>query len=152
MNFTRLRSACDSLGNVQLRQIGLGREDGTLSFVQGGDDLGATSRVIDAAPHAGGQLLVEIRAGQGLIQEGEVMPPNAIKIDVEGFELEVLQGLGTQLGDPALRAIGVEVHFGILQERGMADAPKRIEHLLAQSGFSVHWPDSSHLLATRSAA
>lgn len=93
--------------------------------------------------------MVDIRTGQGLIQGGEAMVPNAIKIDVEGFELEVLQGLGTHLAAPALRAIGVEVHFGILQERGMADAPQRIEQLLARNGFRVQWPDNSHLLALR---
>lgn len=77
------------------------------------------------------------------------MMPNAIKIDVEGFEVEVLQGLGPHLAAPTLRVIGVEVHFGILKERGMADAPQRIERLLARNGFRVQWPDSSHLLALR---
>lgn len=150
VNFARLQRACAELTNVQLQQLGLGREDGTLSFVQGADDLGATSRVIDVPPPESGQTVVEIRAGWHLIEKGEVLPPNVIKIDVEGFELEVLQGLGKpHLQAPALRAIGVEVHFGILHERGIPNAPQQIERLLQQSGFRVQWPDSSHILATR---
>lgn len=151
VNFARLQRACADLTNVQLHPLGLGRDDGTLSFVQGADDLGATSRVIDVSSHPeSGQIMVEIRAGQYLIEKGEALPPNAIKIDVEGFELEVLQGLGKQqLQAPALRAIGVEVHFGILNARGIPNAPQQIERLLQQSGFRVQWPDSSHILATR---
>ena len=77
--------------------------------------------------------------------------PNAIKIDVEGFELEVLQGMGPYLAEPTLRMIGVEVHFGILKERGIAYAPQRIEQLLVHNGYRVRWPDNSHLLAVRHA-
>jgi FkbM family methyltransferase len=149
VNFARLKHACGGLSNVEIHQVGLGRENGRLALLQGGDDLGATSRVLDFAPAAAGQTVVEIRRGMDLVQMGEAAVPNAVKIDVEGFELEVLQGLGEQLGAPAVRVIGVEVHFGILQERGMADVPQQIERLLAHNGFRVRWPDSSHILATR---
>ena len=46
VNFARLGAACHGLGNVHLRQMGLGQTDGHLALVQGADDLGATSRVI----------------------------------------------------------------------------------------------------------
>lgn len=95
---------------------------------------------------------MEIRTGQGLIQSGDALAPNVIKIDVEGFEWEVLEGLGAHLASSSLRAIGVEVHFGILRERGLADAPQRIEDLLVRNGFRLLWPDNSHLLAIRSTA
>jgi predicted methyltransferase len=47
-NFARLDSGCTALNNVKLVQSGLGREDGKVAFQQGGDDLGATSRVVDS--------------------------------------------------------------------------------------------------------
>lgn len=46
VNFTRLSAACTGLDNVQLYQMGLGREAATLALVQGYDELGATSRVV----------------------------------------------------------------------------------------------------------
>lgn len=75
VNFARLSAACQGMGNVHLRQVGLGQTDGHLALVQGADDLGAISRVIAGSnsapsPPQTGQTLVEIRTGQGLIQGG----------------------------------------------------------------------------------
>lgn len=146
VNYPRLLAA--TVGNPQVThlQVGLGSENGRLSFQQGADDLGATSRVVD---NANGGIVVEIRTGANVIEAGDAPVPNAIKIDVEGFELEVLKGLGRYLEDRAVRVIGIEVHFSILKSRGMQHAPAEIERLLKSSGFSVEWPDSSHLLARR---
>jgi FkbM family methyltransferase len=148
VNFKRLSTACEALGNVTLLQSGLGKENSKLRFQQGTDDLGATSRVVDAESEG---LDVEIRSGASLIGMKDALPPNAIKIDVEGFEYEVLDGLGEHLKNPELRVIGVEVHFGILKERGVPHAPQQIEDMLCRDGFSVSWPDSSHILAVRNA-
>ncbi len=145
-NFQRLATACTELRNVTLLPCGLGREDGKLRFQQGADALGATSRITESASDG---INVDIRSGASLLASGEVTLPNAIKIDVEGFELEVLEGMADSLRQPPLRMIGVEVHFGILQQRGMALVPQQIESLLQRSGFVVSWPDGSHILAVR---
>lgn len=147
MNFDRLTTACASLGNVTFLQCGLGGEDGKLRFQQGSDDLGATSRIIEAQSKG---MLVDIRSGTSLISGDEATLPNAIKIDVEGFEYEVLKGLGEHIDNPEVRLIGVEVHFGILKDRGVPDVPQQIETLLNRTGFSVSWPDNSHIIAIRS--
>lgn len=75
--------------------------------------------------------------------------PSVIKIDVEGFELEVLRGLEHTLTLPQLRAVLVEVHFRQLEQRGHATAPVEIEKLLRSKGFRTAWLDASHLEATR---
>ena len=93
---------------------------------------------------------VQLRTGESLVTQGEVPPPNALKIDVEGFEKEVLEGLGSTLSSPEVHLIGIEVHFGLLKERGLTHAPREIEAMLKQHGFSLRWTDSSHLLAQRS--
>jgi hypothetical protein len=53
------------------------------------------------------------------------------------------------LDDPRLRCIGIEVHFGVLDERGESARPKQIEQSLLQHGFRVRWTDPSHLIALR---
>lgn len=146
VNYERLRKRCGHLDNIILYQFGLGKTDCMLSFQQGSDDLGATSRVVEKADEG---MKVVIRSGASLINSGEALQPNAIKIDVEGYEVEVLVGLGRYLEDVSLHTIGIEVHFGILQKRGMAQAPRQIEQLLMQHSFTVNWPDSSHIIATR---
>jgi hypothetical protein len=78
-----------------------------------------------------------------------VSAPNVIKVDTEGFELDVLLGLKQTLKQPSVRAVCIELHFATLQQRRRPNAPADIEKLLATSGFSVVWPDSSHIVAIR---
>jgi FkbM family methyltransferase len=54
-----------------------------------------------------------------------------------------------RLPDRRLRCVGIEVHFGLLDERGESARPKQMEQTLAQHGFQVRWTDPSHLLAVR---
>lgn len=75
--------------------------------------------------------------------------PNVVKVDVEGFEEEVLNGMHQTLQQPDLRAVLVEVHFMKLEQRGREKAPIRIEKLLAGKGFRTQWVDASHIFATR---
>jgi FkbM family methyltransferase len=78
--------------------------------------------------------------------------PNVVKIDVEGFEEEVLAGMDSLLSAPELRAVFVEVHFRLLEARGRADAPVRIEKLLRGKGLRPKWVDPSHIAAERVSA
>jgi FkbM family methyltransferase len=144
INFTRLEQACAPLANVQLHRCGLGDVAGRLHLQQGADALGATSRV--GAAEEG--IAVDIRVGDEMIASG-LPPPNVVKLDVEGFEVEVLRGLSHALESPALRALGIEVHFGVLEERGFVAAPREIERQIACAGFRVRWPDLSHIVAVR---
>lgn len=146
VNFSRLVQQCAALNNITLLQCGLGKSDGQLHFEQGEDELGATSRVTGNNSYG---MVVEIRAADSLLAEGIATVPNVIKMDVEGFEWEVIEGMTTLLKQPCLRTIGIEVHFGILKERGMGHVPQEIEQLLCNSGFSLTWPDSSHVIAAR---
>jgi len=148
VNFKRLVSACASIGNATLFPYGLGAEDGKFRFQQGADELGATSRIVETESEG---MTVAIRSGTSLISSGEAPVPNAIKIDVEGFEYEVLEGLREYIQSPQLRLIGIEVHFHILKERGIPQIPQQIEVLLNSNGFSVSWSDSSHIIAIRGA-
>ena len=96
---------------------------------------------------------VNIATGDSIFSLGLAAAPAIIKIDTEGFELDVLNGmhvlLETALNRATLRVVFIEVHFAILAERGLSVAPGRIERLLAEKGFRNRWLDLSHLAAYR---
>jgi len=146
-NFSQLTKNCEGFANVYLHQCGLGEYNDSLLFEQGTDELGATSRVVENSKVG---ISVNIKTGESLILDGSVSMPNAIKIDVEGFEYEVLKGLGSILNNPSLHTVGIEIHFGILNERSMSNTPRLIEILLKSSNFKISWSDHSHLVAKRS--
>ena len=60
---------------------------------------------------------------------GHVVPA-VIKIDIEGFEGEVFDGMASVLDLPSLRAVCVEVHFRALNERGKPHEPARLVQLV----------------------
>lgn len=143
-NFQVLQAKLKNATNVTLMQVAIGCEDKVVCFSQGTDELGATSRVVESSTNQ-----VDMRSPKSIIESEKLTIPSIIKIDVEGFEYDVLMGFGNLLLNSKIRAIGVEVHFNLLNERGMPDGPARIEKLLVKSGFKVKWVDPSHLLATR---
>jgi FkbM family methyltransferase len=75
--------------------------------------------------------------------------PAVIKIDVEGFEGEVLDGMTAALDLPSLRALCVEVHFQALSQRGKPHEPMRLVGLAEKHNFIVKWSDISHFIARR---
>lgn len=150
INFGALHESIQGRSNVTILPVALGDREGLVSFHQGEDAIGATSRIA-TGPHdePSTQAQVALVRGDKLLDDGIALAPNFIKIDTEGFELEVLKGLTHILENVKLRAICVEVHFSLLNERGMADVPSKIESLLESFGFRCAWPDASHIAATR---
>ena len=75
--------------------------------------------------------------------------PSVLKVDVEGFEGEVMAGMTEVLGSAELRSVLVEVHFRQLEERMQSMVPVQIEKMLRGKGFRTKWVAASHLFATR---
>jgi len=149
-NLQRLNKAVASLANVTVVPVALGEREDVVVLEQGNDPLGATSRIVDkTGSESERQVEIQLSTGDRLVSSGAVAIPNVIKIDTEGFELDVLLGLRQTLQEKCLRMLCVEMHFGLLQERGLSNAPSDIEKLLVSSGFSLAWPDASHIVATR---
>jgi len=144
-----LRKVTENLQSIQIYNNALGETYGTVLLQQGQDETFATSRVIDKNVRDARTVQVEMLAGDSLIADGSLQVPNVLKIDTEGYELEVLRGLRNTIRQFEVRTVCVEVHFGILTERGLAEGPALIEQLLRESGLSCHWTDSSHLVAKR---
>jgi FkbM family methyltransferase len=110
-----------------------------------------TTRVLDAQPDDA-STAVTVLTGDSAIANGDAAPPNVIKIDTEGRELDVLVGMKGLLRSTELRAVGVEVHFRLLSAAGLDHVPGEIVALLRSSGFTTKWVDSSHVVALRGSA
>jgi FkbM family methyltransferase len=144
----RLRDNLNDVGNYALTVTALGATSGTVTMRAGGDGVGATNRITDKKE--AGDVEIRVETGDSIMAAGMVTLPTVVKIDTEGFELDVLLGMrGLIDNTPTLRALFIEVHFGILAERGMPRAPAEIEAFLREAGFATRWVDSSHIAATR---
>lgn len=142
-----LRTAIEDIANVFIEEIALSNESGKAEFFLSTEGASANEGLSEVGSETGmTSHIVQVERGEELADR---YPPNVVKVDVEGFELEVVEGLGRTLTWPALHTIAIEVHFQTLARRGLADAPKRLSHMLEQCGFAVHWTDPSHLIASR---
>lgn len=82
----------------------------------------------------------------GLVSAGIIKQPHFVKIDVEGAELEVLEGLSAI--SPRIRAILVEIHRGPLESQGCGE--HLVRTILESYSFTkVRRLGEIHLLATR---
>lgn len=145
----RLSATVSGLDNVIIKHTALGNRNGTTTMQAGLDKNNSTSRIVEEAEANAIEIEIEILTGDTALQADHVDSPTVIKIDTEGFELDVLKGMNSLLQNPNLRAVFVEVHFSLLAERGIPMAPIEIEELLGSKGFSTNWVDPSHIAGTR---
>jgi FkbM family methyltransferase len=140
-NATLLRSLAPE-SQLTVVEAALADHNGMTSFVISGKKSGGKSH-IGESPDG---LKVRVTRGDTILEEG-IPKPDVIKIDVEGFEGDVLNGLPNVLEDT--RCLVIEVHFAAMSRRGIPNEPMRILGLLRNQGFTARWIDTSHLLATR---
>jgi FkbM family methyltransferase len=96
-----------------------------------------------------GSNIAEVQVARG--DDLDLPQPNVVKIDVEGFEYEVIAGMQTRLRAPECRAVFCELHFEVLEKRGMRQTPARIVKRLRSLGFKkICWLDASHISAHKS--
>lgn len=131
----------------------LGSAEGSATLYCANDPLDATHTLsVDAGnyqAHAGLRYTVPVHTGEMYAKKHPDLAPNVIKIDVEGFESAVMDGMSGILSDRRLRGVFLEIHFTLLESQGLADAPNRIAGQLRDAGFDVKWSDPSHIVATR---
>ena len=140
-NATLLRSLGPE-AQLTVVEAALADRDGMTSFNIRGKKNGGISH-IGESPDG---LNVRVVRGDSILEEG-IPKPDVIKIDVEGFEGDVLNGLPSVL--EGTRCLVIEVHFAAMSRRGIPKEPLRILDLLRNQGFTIRWIDTSHLLATR---
>jgi FkbM family methyltransferase len=133
---------------VQNEQIALGDFEGSgRMLVRESSTVGHLQR-FDGEETTGVSVDVPVMCGDSYRARSGITP-NVLKIDVEGFEEEVLAGMKSLLAAPELRVVFLEVHFETLEKRGRSEAPLRIEKLLRHKGLAPKWVDGSHIAARR---
>ena len=125
--------------------IALGDKDGVAAIDWDGNTAGTGQHRLTTD---GNGEPVSIRRAATLIDSGEVMAPDIVKIDVEGAEGRVLAGFGDWLS--RIRVLYVEVHVNRLAE--FNDSTASVVAQLRNAGFEVERIESRenelHLRAT----
>ena len=132
-------------GRLVIKPVALSAESGTAFFIETetpNDGVGTTSHLSD---DGGGDIEVMVSTADTIMDDLDI--PNVVKIDVEGFEEDVLSGGEYVFSHPDCREILIEMHFTRMDERQLGDAPNRIVKRLHTWGFDVKWVDSSHVHA-----
>ena len=147
--FEALRSRVEAIPNVAIRMQALGSKLGSVEVTLDADPTSATNTLAQSASSGASTQTVSLTTMDDVLENEGLACPNVVKIDTEGFEEEVIWGMRRALGNPALRAIMIEMHFALLEGQGYRRAPDRICSALLDRGFELTWVDPSHLLARR---
>jgi len=78
---------------------------------------------------------VETIQGDKLIKDNQVPSPNVIKLDIEGVEVDAIQGLKDALASDSCRIVYCEVHPEFLDDRGQSE--QEVYSLLEEAGFEI---------------
>ncbi len=151
--FESLTSSVGFRKNVHLENSALGDSDGQadlfVSAAEGpGYDVCHLANIGDN-PRLKSVLQVKVVRGDNYRDAHPDLAPTRVKIDVEGFEHEVLLGLSETLKSSRLLSVFIEVHFTFLREKGAPDAPAAMVALLKANKFRTKWAGPCHLVASR---
>ncbi len=147
--YQELVRRCGDGDRVIAVEAALGSADGAAPMEVADDPFSTTNRLRPGADADSRGPLVRVRRADSFAAEHPDLFPNVIKVDVEGHEGAVLDGMRALLVDKRLRCVGFEVHFGILQERGEGGRPREIQQAMEAEGFQVRWTDMSHMIGVR---
>jgi FkbM family methyltransferase len=119
--------------DAEVIQVALSDTDGTVDLSLTGDEAGEGEHSI--ATNDGGQTLeVKTARGDSILEKRKLPKPTVVKIDVEGAELSVLQGLRETL-DENCRLIFVELHTEKIRRFDVG--PSEVKTFLTEVGFEV---------------
>jgi len=128
----------NGLRNVQIVDVALWDVDSNLTFdVVWSEHPSLHGRVVTHSEgNQGNLVMVKAMRGDSLVEKGLAPPPDIIKVDVEGGEIEVIRGMDSVLND--CRVLFIEVH----PAKGVDTHV--LECMLVKAGFEVErfgWRD-----------
>jgi FkbM family methyltransferase len=129
-------AALNGLVNVTVIEAAMWSAAGTVGLRGRGPVGAGTHKVVDADVAAAASVPATTIDAFG--EQGR--PPDVLKLDVEGAELEVLRGATATLESGAVRELFVETHPGALARRGGSE--DELADLLANLGYTEVWAAS----------
>mgnify|MGYP001196303295 CR=1 FL=1 len=126
----KIRSLKDDFPWITVNEQAVGDFEGKVFFeVDSQDKTSPTNRVvINDETRTQNCIEKPIDKIDTLVKKYQL--PDFIKLDVGGFELNVLHGAKKTLLEKKLKHIFIEIHFSILGQRGQQFAPKEIKKSL----------------------
>lgn len=136
-----MRRCAERPGRWKLAKCALGRRRGTASLYVDPDreDIASLAGFneeylrVNRTANATEQLECEVRTLDDLCEENAIRAIDLLKIDVEGFEFEVLEGAATMLSHT--RAMVVEL--SLIRQAGRQDGLERMLRHLRLAGFHL---------------
>lgn len=122
-------------GGVSLFEHALVDTDGEDELSLTLDKVGSAGHSLVSTTETQDTITISKRHGDEFIAANDLPTPTAIKIDVEGTEGAVLDGLSGVLGRPACRLVYCEVHADRIQVNG--HSVPGIRSRLEEHGFTV---------------
>jgi len=120
--------------HVTIHEHAIGDQTGSVTFTGNDAEVGS------GTPHIGdGSLTVDVYRGDDLVTTGEISQPNVVKIDVEGAEGRVINGMKESLQDVRLLVVELHRHGGnrpSLQD--YSDDEQGIRTTIKNLGFELH--------------
>jgi len=136
--------------NVRAIRMALGDTDGE-AWLYEGQENGDSSLVAQPPGTAFDRRVVETAAGDSFRDAHKLPVPRVVKVDVEGYEYHVLQGLRFTLARPECQLLCCEIHPALLPK---PIGPDEILSLVGSLGFdrleTSKRYDTFHLLASKS--
>ncbi len=133
---------------IQVHQCAVADKPGEVVMNVAEDSTSPTNRISIVESEASEGLAVSVKTIDQVAAEFGV--PAFIKIDVEGYEWHALQGAQAVLDSKSLKHLFIEIHFALLEARGLPKAGEDIQKMLLRQGFASHFTDFSHMHAEKS--
>ncbi|GIW73113.1 MAG: hypothetical protein KatS3mg102_2655 [Planctomycetota bacterium] len=105
--------------NLHVHPVALGQQPGQALLFPHAVNRGAAS-MVPGEHHRGAPRWVSVERGEDVARRLGVRP-GVVKIDVEGFETDVLEGMKGVLRPGGVREIFIELHLPVLARRGQSE-------------------------------
>jgi FkbM family methyltransferase len=147
----KINAVLNGLDNVQIYPMALSDAKGFFNLtVNEAFGVGNHSLMSDTVSEHQTNIKARVEKGDTLIEEYNEPIPNVLKIDVEGAEIKVIDGLSKTLAHDDCKAVLCEVHFTVLQKAGYKNGAALLASKLKALGFTKQeWVDASHLYVSK---